>query len=755
MCLPQFATRETRGWVARGRCSERLAGTDAYLPILEALDSLAALSRPLDIAARMREVAPTWWNLLRPASTLAQHAAPPSQERLKREITNLFVSLAAAAPGVLFLDDLQWADESTTDALAYLATRLDTSRLLILCTYRPAELISQSHPFLALKLDLQSRGICLDVPVGFLPEQDVARYLTLELAPSPVPPALVAVLHAKTEGNPLFLTDLVRDMRARGTLALGDDGWTLTRAVPEIETEWPQSVRSMVERALTRVGENDLKVLAAGSVQGLEFDSITIAGALQFDPIEVEERLDRAERRHALVRRVSEARFPSGVVTTRYVFVHALYQNAIYGALSRARRTVLSGSVADALRAAYGDQGTRIAQQLAVLYSAADRPSEATCHFHIAAQQAMAVSASKEAVALTRRALSAIELLTPSGERERQELALLITLGIPLAATTGYANKEVEQTYTRARQLAVAVHDGAAQFAVLWGLWVLYHVRADLAKAREIAADLLTAGEHTGDARVLQVAHTVSAYTTGHLGELHLALDHLRRASKYFRPEHHQFFAAINALDPSVAASAQEARLRWLIGEPDVALTKAEEAVTLARAIGNTNAIGFALVYAAYVHQMRNEPDAVLERTGEALALAAEHGLADVIGWATVWQGWAHAQRGHLEAALESMPRALAAQRSFGSEIARAHQLALLADVLIQCGRLDEAVAAIGDGLDHVNRTGDRYYEPELHRLHGRIRSLRGGDGSADIALAIASAQAMQAEGLVERARKT
>ena len=748
--LRRVAGGETRAWVARGRCSERLAGSGAYLPVLEALDSIAARPGAADAAGRLREVAPAWCDLLYPSPS-SQTQTAPSQERLKRELASLFAVLASATPGVLFLDDLQWADESTADALGYLATRLDAMGVLILCTYRPAELVSPSHPFLTLKLDLQARGICTELAVGFLTREDVAAYLALELGGHPFPPELTDVLHARTEGSPLFLADLLRDLRTRGILVLQDGEWRLTRAVPDVQAEWPQSVRSMVARAIARVGEAEQRVLAAASIQGVEFDSVVLARALQVDTADLEEQLDRAERSHALVRRIAESRLPSGDVTTRYGFVHVLYQNAFYATQPRARRAALSGRVADALREVHADHTVKIPQQLAVLYAAADRSRDAVEQYHAAAQQALAVSAAAEAVRLTRRGLASVELLPSGRERDREELALLVTLGVPLAATTGYANPEVEQTYSRARELAVALRDDAAQFAALWGLWVIYHVRGELAKAREIAGDLVAAGEHTGDARVLQVAHTVSGYSIGHLGELALALDHLRRAAGYAKPEHHQFFASVNALDPAVAAPAHEGRLLCLVGERDAAVERVNAALTLARRIGNPNAIGFALVYAAYVHQMRNEPEAVLERTGEALALAVEHGLADVLGWATVWRGWARAVGGEADTAPTGMAAALAAQRSFGSEIARGHQLALLAEVLILAGRTDDALAALDEGLAHVSRTGDRYYEPELHRLRGEVRQLRGEDGSADFASARTTAEAMGAAGLLRR----
>ena len=127
--------------VGRGRCSERLAGSEAYLPILEALDSLQKNEQLGSIARLIRAVAPSWYAQIMPASEnessaarLAAETAAGSQERLKRELAALFEELGRMQPVVLCLDDMHWADPPTTDLLAYLARRIDTTRLLIITT---------------------------------------------------------------------------------------------------------------------------------------------------------------------------------------------------------------------------------------------------------------------------------------------------------------------------------------------------------------------------------------------------------------------------------------------------------------------------------------------------------------------------------------------------------------------------------------------------------------------------------------------
>jgi tetratricopeptide (TPR) repeat protein len=226
------------------------------------------------------------------------------------------------------------------------------------------------------------------------------------------------------------------------------------------------------------------------------------------------------------------------------------------------------------------------------------------------------------------------------------------------------------------------------------------------------------------------VAHTALGYTRGHLGELQAALDHLERSAAFGHPSHHRFYESINALNPTIAGLCQQGRLLCLLGHPERAVQRAEEALALARSLGVPNAIGFSLVWSAYVHQLRGEPEMVRARTEEALSLSVEHGLADVGSWAAVWHAWSG---GDVPAGLATVRESLAAQRSFGSEIARPHQLALYAELLARIGEHAEAERVLDEGLAQAMRTGDRYYEPELHRLKGDVR-LALQRGAADAA---------------------
>ena len=183
--------------VARGRCSERLAGSEAYLPFLEALENLLRSESHGSLVRVVKSVAPNWYAQVRSSSdeqsaarALAE-AGAGSPHRMKREMAALLEEASRLHPVVLFLDDLHWGDASTVDLLGYLADRLTSMRLLIVATFRPSELAQTRHPFLSLKLDLQARGVCREIGLEYLSAEAVASYVALECPDHALPADLL------------------------------------------------------------------------------------------------------------------------------------------------------------------------------------------------------------------------------------------------------------------------------------------------------------------------------------------------------------------------------------------------------------------------------------------------------------------------------------------------------------------------------------------------------------------------------------
>jgi serine/threonine protein kinase/predicted ATPase len=715
--------------IGRGRCSERLAGAEAYLPWLEALESLLQGECREPVARAMKLLAPTWYHWVVPLAAVNGPPAPAisdapllSPERMKRELCAFVQNVTQLRPLVLFFDDVHWADVSTIDLLAYVGTKFEALPVLIVASYRPSELLLADHPFVRIKLELQARGACTEMTLPFLTTDDVERYLALEFPEHRFPADLQAAIQARTEGNPLFTVELVRYLHDCGVIGEKDGHWVLARSLPEFHRDLPESVRSMIQTRIAQLDEADHGLLVAASVQGYEFDSATVSRALGMNGAQTEERLDRLERVHGLVTLVREQQLPDQTLTARYRFVHVLYQNALYASLRPTRKVLLSGAVAESLIASYGKQDFTIASELAILLEAARNFERAAEYFLLAAEQAAHRSANREAVVLARRGLDTVGLLPQTPQRLSQELGLQIVLGPALMTTVGWGAPEVEAVYRRARELCHQVVETAQLFPVIWGLWQYWLARAEYQTARELGEQLLALASKIQDPALLLMAHHALSNTDWQSGDFERARMHAERAVAIYRPhEHHSLAALYGGHDSGVANRSRLAVNLWLLGYPDQALARSRDAIALARDIAHSTSVVLALVFDAMILQQCRDVNGTRHHAEEAVSLATDLALGPWLAWGTALRGWATAAEGRAEEGIADLQQAVAGWTAAGVGGLRPYFLALLAEVYTKTGQRDRAVATLAEAFAVTRQTREGYVQAELHRLRGEL----------------------------------
>ena len=725
--------------IARGRCSERLAGTEAYLPWLEALDGLlrgtdgqtrSSVLGNESIAQTTKRLAPTWYAQAMPLQPddssverlLAERAA--SQERMKREFGALLEEVSERRPLVLFFDDLHWADVSTIDLLAYLASKFDSMRVLIIATYRPSDLLLAKHPFLQVRPDLQARGVCREIELEFLSRTEIEKYLALEFPEHRFPAELPALIHSKTEGNPLFMADLVRYLRDRKVIAEEQGRWVLAQSLPSIERDLPESVRGMIERKIAQLSEEDRRLLVAASVQGYEFDSAIVTKALELDPADVEERLEALERVYALVRFVTETEFPGRVLTLRYRFVHVLYQNALYASLRPTRRAQLSATVAEALLACYGKQSATVASELAFLFETARDWLRATEYYLVAADNASEVFALQEAGVLAHRGLEMLRLVPETTDCAKQELALQTMLGQSLMVAKGYALPEVEQAFIRARELSLQLNDLPQLFRAQFSLAIVYVVRAEYERAFDHGDQCLRLAEGAGNQAMLMQSHWVIGLSQCYMGRFAAARDHFERTIAIHDAVGIDSAASIYG---AVLSRAHLARMLLYLGYPDQSRQVMNEAIARAERLRFPVAVANTLALAAYVEAFHHNVQKTLELSAATAWQGEEQGLPYYTAVAILMRGWALAMQNQEEEGIALIRQGLASYLAIGTRQQHGYFLALLAEALNQSGRVEEGLAALEEAMEVAKQTNEPYYEAELYRLKGDASVNAGG----------------------------
>jgi tetratricopeptide (TPR) repeat protein len=422
------AATESGAEVVWGRCWEA-GGAPPYWPWVQAIRSHVRgvdperLRRELgadaaeigEVVAEVRDQVPDLGAL--PAIDDPQRA----RFRLFDGIAGFLKRASGTKPLLVILDDLHWADEGSLRLLEFVAREVADARLLLIGTYRDVEL-SRRHPLSQTLAELTRERLFERIVLRGLTSEDVADFIEATWGAAP-PPALVSAVHSQTEGNPLFVTEVVRLLAQEGELTpeqlSGSESWSL---------RIPEGVREVIRRRLDRLSDQCNEALAVASVIGREFGLDQLQRLLEdHSEDQLVQLLDEA-----LAARVIEE--AAGAVD-RYQFTHTLIQETLADELSLTRRVRLHARIAEALEGLYGENAEQHAAELAHHFGQAQTllgPDKFVRYSLAAGEAALVAAAHEQALAHFDRALAAKDHAEMDGEtaalyfgRGRAQLAIL------------------------------------------------------------------------------------------------------------------------------------------------------------------------------------------------------------------------------------------------------------------------------------------------------------------------------------------
>jgi class 3 adenylate cyclase/tetratricopeptide (TPR) repeat protein len=409
--------------VLRGACYEG-EWQPPYSPFAEAIADYVRTNG----ADAMGEGAPILARIVPLLRGLVEKVAEPEplskdEERfqLLDAVAQFLIGISCRAPLVLVLDDLHWADRGVSDMFRYVAQSASQNPILIIGAYRDAE-VDRKHPMAPALAGMSRLGNFENLSLSGLTAGELGDLLET-VGDQAAPNALINTLENVTDGNPLFIRELLLLLVESGKVLGEGRSWTSGFDVDELGI--PEGVREVVGRRIERLSESARQLLTVASA---------FNGAFEFEVVAAAAGLTEDVALDAIDEAVEGQLLRQSPQSDRFDFTHAIIRHTLYAALSTPRRVRLHRKIAEEMERAWGDKASHHAAEVAYQFwrgaVASGQENRGAEYSIAAAEQAEAACAYHEAIVFIRIAL---ELLGPADGRRSQ---LLSRLGLALAWTS-------------------------------------------------------------------------------------------------------------------------------------------------------------------------------------------------------------------------------------------------------------------------------------------------------------------------------
>jgi predicted ATPase len=627
------------------------------------------------------------------------------RERTVDALTAQLLSFTHRHPVLMVLEDAHWADPSTLEMLGRTVRRIETLRMLFVVTLRPEfepTWIGQRHVTILTitRLTRPEVNNMIDNLAGDLPVSATIRQKVIE----------------RSDGVPLFVEELTKAVLDVENQSASDH---ITN-VPRSSFEVPATLQASLMARLDRLGAAK-QVAQIGAAIAREFSYALLAAVAPQPEAELQSALDRLVAAGLL--------FRQGIPPhASYLFKHALVQDAAYGTLLREPRRALHARIAETLESQFAEIAESQPEVLARHCTEAGLIEKAARLWGRAGQRSLARSALLESVAQLTRALDQIAALPATPTLRREQIELQVALITPLVHVKGYAAPETKAASERAlllidqaEALGERLDDPLTLFSVLYGICVANLAAFNGPVVRELAAQFLALAEKQKATAPVMIGHRLMGLSLLCTGKIVEGRAHYNHALALYAPAEHRQLATRFGQDVAVATLAFRSLASWMLGYPMAALADTEQAISNAREIDQAATLMYALAVASFVPVLCGSYTTAKALLDELLPLAEDKGTSWWKAFGMMEQGWPLALTGKTSDAAPLIASGITLFRSIGSTYWLPTYLPHLAMAYAELGEFDDASCCLSEAMTAVERTGESWFEAEVHRIAGEI----------------------------------
>jgi class 3 adenylate cyclase/predicted ATPase len=615
-------------------------------------------------------------------------------------LRSIIAELSSRQPLLIVFEDAHWIDPTSVELTELCIDAAEHQKVLLIMTSRPGF----SPPW-------ADRPYVAQLPLNRLPRSHASAMIRSIAEPLSLPDPIVQQILDRADGVPLFVEELTKTVIESDLATNSTKATTGLLSGPAIPSTLQASLLARLDR-LSPVRD----VIQIGAAIGREF-SLELLCAVCRVSDQLQEALRQLVSAELIYRRTDAP-------NVSYRFRHALIQDAAYGTLLRNQRRGLHARIAKALEERFPDRVSTEPEVLAHHFSLAEIIQPAITYWQAAAQRAAERAGNVEAVAYYDKALTLLDTMPETPERDQQELMLLVGRGLPLTAIRSYAAADVGDNYRRAHALCKRMGAAPKIFPVLQGLYRFYLVGAELQTALDTTHQLLDIAGKAGDQTLLMEAHQAQAFSLGFRGELPAAQEHFEKCMALFDPEHFRGRMHLYSTDTATSALCLGALIAWLRGYPDRSAAITDKALARAREVNHPYSLAWALSFCAVLRQIRGEVSETRALAEECVALCQQHDFPFWLASGRIMRGWALTDEGEQVAiGIAELREGLAGWHQSGARVYTPYFTCCLAESYLAAGRPAEGLAPLAEMIDTVECTGEGWWQPELYRLTGELLS--------------------------------
>jgi DNA-binding SARP family transcriptional activator len=677
---------------------------------------------------------PVWLSQLMENEGEVTEKRPVTREDLIQQYVRVLIEISYAVPLLIFVDDLQWADQASIDMFYHLSLQISPARILVIGAFRPIDWNkreeggTQSLNNMVNELQIIQGDIIIDLD-QMADRTFIDAYLDQD--PNKLGEDFRDKLYSYTHSHPLFTIELLFEMKRRGDLIKNGAGEWITSA----HLDWdhlPPQIEAVIKERLSHLPSEFLDLLIIASVEGEGFTIEVLADVQQIDEEEVLFKIREELDHHFRLVLPASSKRVAGNRRKRYRFRHILFQKYLYTHLDVIERTELHERVGIAIENRYHDSIEEMSVPLAIHFELAGLPIKAIQYYDLAGKQAILLKSYEDAVTHLKKALKILKAQPKFNEKNQLEMKLLMSLSVPLMFIGGFASSELSVVSDRIVELLDRISLRVEMFPIMHTLTQYYGLRADYKKMLWVLQLANQLANTSGDELYLRLSDWGYGFLFLLLGKLEDSLLKLENMVNYYDYLNHRELLHTYGNDPGVASRVWSSWTLWLLGYPNKAMARCQDAIDLSNRLDDPANQLLSQLLSAFVYLLMKNPQFVEKRLQFASSLLSQQPSALYAEDLEFLTSFLLFQKNRSESSLKRMYDSVLSYQEIGNQSMLSLYFTLLAEGYLDIGQLSQTGTLLEKAENFIEKTGERFYQAEVLRVKGRYMENGGNEKEAE-----------------------